>query len=1061
MTKENVYRAIGNISDKYIIEAMDDIGKVAETSACSAISMYRSEDEGVIKVNVIRKKKTSCRIFVAVVAAITGAIVTAAYLGIKKENKEYQEKKIENYFKEDTSLEFSDNIVTFEHIAGKGESLYFSGYMYKGTEKQVVSLLDKSKNKKYDIDLSGYDGTFSALSIDDNYIWLRYTENEDGSNHILRADRRTLKISASIEVSENEWVSGINQLEDGTFRIEKYTMTDDELSCLYISIYDNELNEISNRRIFDKSRIETGTLFKGFTIDSSGCYYTFYSDENDNVTMYKYSPDDEMMFIKENITADMEGMFNGAFIGKDESLVIYTHPEEVGSTYFFNMIDADTGEVSERYEAELEGEQTLHWLMMVNNCKSEEYDFTYMSEGVIYGYRFEDEENVVAADLNKYGSESLKYSYAVGSENVILASGYDVTDSESGVFLCKSDFKGNVQNYYKSDGTIRKIKTSENNSVYVLESMYSSETDSDSNYVVELDKDLDMLRRTYIGDGYSDDFVIDQYENIAVYQDNSIKLYSPEGVKTGEINVEPWYQLFNSNGECYAALYVPGQDTSLNKIDFEKNKLIEICKLDYRINSICEGNGKYDVCFAFEDGVYSYNIKNNTIEEIINWVDSDIEERPEEVCVFDSDTIVYRCFDSTTHGSNIKLIRRVNEETLKTIQERQIIELAGNFMNSDIRNIITEFNKSNDRYRIHINDLSKYSEYRIGYFLDSGVSSLDQEIIKGNTPDMIIFASDFDMIKYINMNVFEDLDQVFENYGIKREDYFESILDAYRFNGKQYAVPLNFSLHGLSGKKSLLGDKKGISFDEFLNLNNEEKIFYDSNYDELSSYLIYYNISEYVDFEKGTCSFENENFISLLELIKRYGMSFEEFEKTVILNNAESEKYTSRIADEHCFLQFEGLFGFEDLKNINKNFGGEPVFIGLPSADSDSMAVSSDFTAAIFSSSQKKEGAAEFLSYLLSEQSQLRSCKTYSYQNSFPVKRSAFDKLADESVIGNNGKDKILSLISSASKTSLSDSTVRRIINEQLNIFFADGQSAKEAAKNIQNKVTLYLKEIM
>ena len=123
MTKENVYRAIGNISDKYIIEAMDDIGKADETPVCSAISMYRSEDEGVIKVNVIRKKKTSFRIFVGVVAAaITGAIVTAAYLGIKKENKEYQEKKIENYFKEDTSFEFSDNIVTFEHIAGKGES---------------------------------------------------------------------------------------------------------------------------------------------------------------------------------------------------------------------------------------------------------------------------------------------------------------------------------------------------------------------------------------------------------------------------------------------------------------------------------------------------------------------------------------------------------------------------------------------------------------------------------------------------------------------------------------------------------------------------------------------------------------------------------------------------------------------------------------------------------------------------------------------------------------------------------------------------------------------------
>ena len=41
-------------------------------------------------------------------------------------------------------------------------------------------------------------------------------------------------------------------------------------------------------------------------------------------------------------------------------------------------------------------------------------------------------------------------------------------------------------------------------------------------------------------------------------------------------------------------------------IDFEKNKLTEIYKLDYRIKSICEGFGKYDVCFIFDDGVLHY-----------------------------------------------------------------------------------------------------------------------------------------------------------------------------------------------------------------------------------------------------------------------------------------------------------------------------------------------------------------------------------------------------------------------------------------------------------------------
>ena len=51
-------------------------------------------------------------------------------------------------------------------------------------------------------------------------------------------------------------------------------------------------------------------------------------------------------------------------------------------------------------------------------------------------------------------------------------------------------------------------------------------------------------------------------------------------------------------------------------------------------------------------------------------------------------------------------------------------------------------------------------------------------------------------------------------------------------------------------------------------------------------------------------------------------------------------------------------------------------------------------------------------------------------------------------------------LISSATVTSLSDSVVREIIVEQTSAYFSDEQSAEETTKNIQNKVSVYLKEI-
>ena len=81
MNKENIYRAIGNISDKYVVEVMNDINRLDKYSECPEISLNCSENEGVIKVSVIRKKKTMLRLFVAVITlVITGAVLTAVFM---------------------------------------------------------------------------------------------------------------------------------------------------------------------------------------------------------------------------------------------------------------------------------------------------------------------------------------------------------------------------------------------------------------------------------------------------------------------------------------------------------------------------------------------------------------------------------------------------------------------------------------------------------------------------------------------------------------------------------------------------------------------------------------------------------------------------------------------------------------------------------------------------------------------------------------------------------------------------------------------------------------------
>ena len=110
----------------------------------------------------------------------------------------------------------------------------------------------------------------------------------------------------------------------------------------------------------------------------------------------------------------MEGQYSGIFIAKNGNPVIYSSKSD-SSLYFFNELDSETGEVSQRYEIKTEGNTYISmWGGMARGQAPGRFDFSYILNNKVYGCCLEDEENVIIADINQ---ENIKYSGCAVSEN--------------------------------------------------------------------------------------------------------------------------------------------------------------------------------------------------------------------------------------------------------------------------------------------------------------------------------------------------------------------------------------------------------------------------------------------------------------------------------------------------------------------------------------------------------------------------------------------------------------------------------------------------------------------
>ncbi len=513
-------------------------------------------------------------------------------------------------------------------------------------------------------------------------------------------------------------------------------------------------------------------------------------------------------------------------------------------------------------------------------------------------------------------------------------------------------------------------------------------------------------------------------------------------------------------------------------------------EIDY-INNFMNGSGDYK--FYVSNTTSLFGIKDDgTAEEIINWIDSDLSGDYIDFVVPDEngEFIIHENNWTTNTDSFYRLTKRDASE----LENVQIISMVVDYSDNDVMEKVKEFNKTNDGYRIKIEDYNKYYEWdeEKGTQLNSPDAQLKLDIAAGKTPDIICMGNGSSLFTSLGKKgALVDLYELMGTDGtVSKDDIVPNVLKAGEFDGKLLTVSPSFYVTTFVAKKKYV-DKQGWTMDEMIetynNLPNDMRLFaYNQSRENIFSSLLYGG--NFIDSKNGTCSFDSPEFIKLLEFCNRF--EDEESPDWETMNQDEMNDYWNE-QETACMNDkaFLGEMSLSDLRGYSHvryvTFNDEISLVGLPNAGGNGAVLSLNKNYAIMSSSSNKDVCWKFISQFFDEDYQ-----TGDRMYNIPALKSAFTKKLDEAMenpyyIDANGKkqeyentyyinDKEVKIpnLSQEERDFLEEyilgvepasfdwsNNINEIIKEEISAYFEGERSAQETAELIQNRVSILVSE--
>lgn len=322
---------------------------------------------------------------------------------------------------------------------------------------------------------------------------------------------------------------------------------------------------------------------------------------------------------------------------------------------------------------------------------------------------------------------------------------------------------------------------------------------------------------------------------------------------------------------------------------------------------------------------------------------------------------------------------------------------------------VAAFNSRSEEYEIRI----------VNYAAEAGSLAnarlrLNTELGSGGGPDMVCFPwQDIDELGALNLiarDMLVDMTPWLDS-DIGRANLM--VWDALSEYGGVYVISDAFSCECMYGLKEVFGERRGMTIQEYLDLEASLEPWQDMCYHMDPAYFIEVVSRRYmrgaIDWETGTCDFDNPEFIALLKAAARV-----KEDRTDEYETLESfETVWSRMGRGQLMLSFSALSGIDvdNGMNFDSYYAGKEIsYFGYPSPDGeDGLFVKLDF--------------------------QLGVCATTKHQKGCRA------------------------LVESADTLDLCDPRALAIIKDEAASYLSGAQSAEYTARGIQERMSIYVSE--
>lgn len=378
----------------------------------------------------------------------------------------------------------------------------------------------------------------------------------------------------------------------------------------------------------------------------------------------------------------------------------------------------------------------------------------------------------------------------------------------------------------------------------------------------------------------------------------------------------------------------------------------------------------------------------------------------------------------------------------KLLPPKTTLTLLTDLPRAELYTIVNDFNRTSEEYRVEVIQ-----------FGEDGLTAelLRTQLIAGEGPDIFAFY-DRSLLADLGANSFEDLLVYLDadaEYG--RDTLVPELLEAMCVQDKLDWLPYSFGISTFTAPSAYLPEP-GFSFDEAKQAAAKAGLPLFPGWmtrDILWGWLSDFAVGQYMDLETGTCSFDSEDYISLLEECAA----------------AAAEFGSDSAALYNSLLQFELLQNLIRVSTISDNYGGAYAFVGVPNETTNGSMFSPDLCFAISSTSGNKDAAWQLVRSCLSDEHQQMNL------TSFPASASVLDAMIDDAVengvhyyeyeyeLDEADAAKLRGLISETQTAQDAYPAVLNIMAEDAAQFFAGQITAEQAAVYTQNRVSTWLAE--